>query len=109
MRRVLRSGGIAGVRDPAWGACIREPATPRLRAAHELRMRLFQHHGASPFCAPHHRRLMLEAGFARTDTTVVQGSEGSAMSDFVRFDAERRIASLRTVSRDAIALGWADQ
>ena len=28
LRRVLRPGGVAGVRDPDWGASLRAPTTP---------------------------------------------------------------------------------
>ena len=33
MRRVLKTGGVIGVRDPDWAVCISAPASPRWSAA----------------------------------------------------------------------------
>jgi SAM-dependent methyltransferase len=67
MRRVLRPGGIVGVKDPDYGTLLLEPSTPLMRDAMALYRRVSVVNGASPFYARHQRRLLLEAGFARSD------------------------------------------
>ena len=69
MRRVLRPGGFAGVRDSDWGARLHAPATPLLEKWYALTIRVRQCNGGDPFMGRHHRRLLLEAGFARAEAT----------------------------------------
>ena len=77
MRRVLRPGGIAGVRDCDWGGRIHAPATPLLEEWYALTVRVRQRNGGDPFMGRHHRRLLLEAGFARAEATVSVSSAGT--------------------------------
>jgi ubiquinone/menaquinone biosynthesis C-methylase UbiE len=49
LRRVLRPGSLAGVRDPDWGASLHAPATPLLDQWIALRVRVRQHNGGDPF------------------------------------------------------------
>jgi SAM-dependent methyltransferase len=65
MKRVLSPGGVVGVADDDVGTTLWEPGTPLLGEALGLLTRLIQHHGGDPYAARHHRRLLLEAGFAR--------------------------------------------
>jgi SAM-dependent methyltransferase len=72
MRRVLRPGGIAGIRDPDNGGRILAPAIPLLEQWYELALKIRQHNGANPFMARNHRRLLLDAGFARAEATCIR-------------------------------------
>lgn len=65
IRRVLKPGGIVGVRDEDWRTVLLEPSNPLLERALELLFRIWQHNGGNPFYPRHLRRLMLEAGFGR--------------------------------------------
>jgi SAM-dependent methyltransferase len=67
IRRVLRPGGVLGVCDDDHGACLWEPSTPGIRRLHALWLRAIEHGGGDPYRARHQRRLLLEAGFARTE------------------------------------------
>ncbi len=67
MRRVLRPGGITGLKDPDYGTLLLEPSTPLVRDAMTLYRRVATVNGASPYYARHQRRLLLEAGFARSE------------------------------------------
>jgi ubiquinone/menaquinone biosynthesis C-methylase UbiE len=80
MRRVLRPGGIAGVRDPDAGAGFLTPATPLLEQSRLLWIRVLQHNGA-PFVGRDHRRLLLEAGFVRAEASAFAESAGSPRGD----------------------------
>lgn len=67
VRRILKPGGIFGVRDPDYSTWRMEPATQGLGEFVDLVRRVQELNGGSPFYAPRQRRLLLEAGFARTE------------------------------------------
>ena len=46
LRRVLRPGGVVGVRDPDWGADLFTPATPIVEQWWAVRRRIMQHNGS---------------------------------------------------------------
>src|SRR5262249_25721680 len=58
MRRVLRRGGVVGIRDGEVGAEVLVPLTPHLARWQELWLRVLAHNGASPLYARHQRRLL---------------------------------------------------
>jgi SAM-dependent methyltransferase len=107
LRRVLRPGGVVGVRDPDWGSRLFVPATPLLEEWDAVRVRVRQHSGGDPFMARHHRRLLLEAGFARA----VAGAsvEGAGSPEETRRRAAFDQAALQGLGRTALAEGWLDQ
>ncbi|HLZ25375.1 MAG TPA: methyltransferase domain-containing protein [Ktedonobacterales bacterium] len=65
MRRVLRPGGVVGIRDPDNATELLAPTTPLLDESYHLRLRVRQHQGGSPFYARQQRALLLQAGFSR--------------------------------------------
>jgi ubiquinone/menaquinone biosynthesis C-methylase UbiE len=67
MRRVLRPGGVVAVRDTDWASIVIAPTVPRVRRCIDLVARAMVHRGSSPYYAPQQRRLLLEAGFERTE------------------------------------------
>lgn len=66
MRRVLKSGGVAGIYDPDYETMLQAPSTPGSQELNML-MRRFSEENASPYYARHQRQYLLEAGFARTE------------------------------------------
>jgi SAM-dependent methyltransferase len=80
IRRVLHPGGVAGVRDLDYGASLLSPMTPLLQEWLALRSRVREHHGRDSFVGRHHRRLFLDAGFARAEAKMSVHSPGSAGS-----------------------------
>jgi len=64
-RRVLTPQGVVGISDIDWGTVLWEPATPLLADARALLLRVRASTG-SPFYARHQRRLLSDAGFARS-------------------------------------------
>jgi SAM-dependent methyltransferase len=107
MRRVLRPGGVVGVRDVDWGGNLFVPATPLLEQWHAMRVRVRQHIGGDPFMGRHHRRLLLEAGFARAEATASVSSAGTPGE--TRRTAAFQKALLEGLARTAVAEGWMDQ
>jgi ubiquinone/menaquinone biosynthesis C-methylase UbiE len=107
LRRVLRPGSIAGIRDPDFATILYAPVTPLLEQWLALRVRVRQHNGGDPFLARHYRRLLLEAGFARAEAGASIDSAGSTK------EARRHAAFLKAqlwgVARTALAQGWTEQ
>ena len=66
MRRVLKSGGVAGIYDPDYATMLFTPSVPGLEELNQLMLR-FSEENASPYYARHQRHYLLEAGFARTE------------------------------------------
>jgi len=66
MHRVLKAGGIIGVRNVDQGTNIYSPTDPLLDQAHALYFERWKHIGGDPFGARHSRALLREAGFVNT-------------------------------------------
>ncbi|HZU77229.1 MAG TPA: methyltransferase domain-containing protein [Dehalococcoidia bacterium] len=67
VRRVLKPGGVLGVADGDWGTELIAPPLPSVARLHELQVRVRRHNGGDPFYARNLRRLLHEAGFARSE------------------------------------------
>jgi SAM-dependent methyltransferase len=63
--RVLRPGGIVGVRDLDWGGRIHSPMTPLLEEWYALTVKIRERNGGNPFMGRLQRGLLVEAGFVR--------------------------------------------
>ena len=107
LRRVLRAGGIAGVRDPDFATALHVPMTPLLQQWLALRVRVRQHNGGDPFLSRRYRRLLLEAGFARAEASAFVDSAGTH-GEIQRHAAFLK-AQLQGVARTAVAQGWMDR
>jgi ubiquinone/menaquinone biosynthesis C-methylase UbiE len=107
MRRVLRPGGVVGVRDCDWGGRIHAPMTPLLEQWYAVTVRIRQRNGGDPFMGRHHRRLLLDAGFARTQASVSVWTAGTP--EETRHCAAFLKASLQGLAPTALAEGWIDQ
>ena len=104
--RVLRPGGVIGIRDPDEGATLFAPATPLLVEARDLEMRLRQHFGSDPTYARNQRRLLLEAGFVHPEAQAVVLAWGTP--SLARESAAGWLRRLAGPSGGAtlVALGW---
>jgi ubiquinone/menaquinone biosynthesis C-methylase UbiE len=107
VRRVLRPGGIAGVRDCDWGGRIHAPMTPLLEQWYAITVRVRQRNGGNPFMGRHHRQLLLDAGFARADARVSVWTAGTL--EETRRGVSFLKAQLYGFARTALAEGWMDQ
>ena len=104
LRRVLRPGGVIGIRDPDLGALLHTPTTPLLETWLTLRVRVRQHNGGDPFIGRRHRALLQQAGFVAVEAGATVTSAGSAET------LARHRAFLQAqwvgIARNALALGW---
>jgi ubiquinone/menaquinone biosynthesis C-methylase UbiE len=106
IRRVLGPDGIVGVSEPDFATQVIAPATPLLEQSLALIYRAMQHNGVNPHLGRHHRRLLLEAGFARAEAMASANSSGSLAA--CRQLAAFRRAQLQSAGRTALAEGWVD-
>jgi SAM-dependent methyltransferase len=104
LRRVLRPGGVIGVRDPDFGAVLYAPMTPLLQRWLELRVRVRQYNGGDPFLGRHHRRLLLDAGFVDVSARACVDSAGTP--ETVQRHAAFLKAQLVGLARTAVAQSW---
>jgi SAM-dependent methyltransferase len=107
LRRVLRPGGIVGLRDPDWGVELFTPEMPLLEQFLALPARVRQHNGSDPFFGRQQRRCLFVAGFARAEAGASVSSAGSP--DQARLRATWYRAQLEGFARTALAEGWIDQ
>lgn len=107
VRRVLRPGGLVGLRDPDLGAHLVAPTTPLLQQWIDLRIRVRKHDGGDSSRGRYHRGLLLEAGFARAKAMASVSSAGSA--EETRRAAAFEKAQFDGLSRTALAEGWLEQ
>lgn len=110
IRRVLRPGGIAAIKDPYYPAFTFRPALPAIRRYEELESKVRKHNGASDSYAGDLRASLLEAGFQRTQAeagilTVAGGAGGSPLFRVIRENQVREPAFHDTV----IEQGWATE
>ena len=109
MGRVLKSGGVIGIRNVDHGGRIIVPANQGLEDYYDLHERIWKHHGSDLRLGRHLRSLLRQAGFIRI--------EGSASYDYAGTLAETRALALSQIARikstssfdEAIEAGWVDR
>jgi ubiquinone/menaquinone biosynthesis C-methylase UbiE len=107
VRRVLRAGGVLGLRDVDVATAVRWPTTPKFELFHDLRMRAFALQGIDGRTGRKHRQLLLEAGFERAETRAV--TEGGGSPAGVREHARFLLNTFEGIARIALEQGWVDQ
>lgn len=110
IRRVLKPGGIAAIKDPYYPAFTFRPALPAIRRYEELMSKVRTHSGASDTYAADLRACLLESGFQRTEaeagTLTVQGRDPvTPLFRLIRENQLREPAVRNTV----IEQGWATE
>ncbi|MEM7226753.1 MAG: class I SAM-dependent methyltransferase [Pseudomonadota bacterium] len=109
MRRVLKPGGVVGIRCIDLGGTLIAPADAALERAHDIWGKYREHCGGDPFMGRRLRAVLSQAGFAR--------AVGSASSE--TWGTPQLAQSMMLVLIDeftgpkiaqaAIQMGWADQ
>ncbi len=107
VRRILRPGGVLGLRDPDVATTVRWPMTPEFERFLELRMRAFQLQGTDGQAGRKHRQLLLEAGFAHAQSQAVTwgGGEAETLGPSVRF-LRSQLDGFGRIAREH---GWAQE
>ena len=110
LRRVLKPGGFAAIKDPYYPAFTFRPRLAVIERFGELMAKARAHSGASDAYAADLRACLLEAGFARTQAeagteTPAGIGDGPPMLSFVMVHQLRERAFRDTV----LAQGWATE
>jgi SAM-dependent methyltransferase len=112
-RRVLRPGGLLGVRDCDWESGVFWPQLPDVELAAQLYARVWRHNGGHPTCGRRLRAWLGEAGFARIETSASfrwdasQDGSASGSRAFGELLAHRLL--LPNLAGPIVANGWADE
>jgi ubiquinone/menaquinone biosynthesis C-methylase UbiE len=106
IRRVLAHGGLLGLHEDDWGAYLWEPHDPLIELAMDLIFKVMKHNGGDPY---YQRRLLREAGFARTVGSASVG--GCGTPEATRAWAEAVIGHNRAPAfvQTVLEQGWADE
>lgn len=91
LRRVLRPGGVLGVRDCDWGSAVFWPPDAAVARGAALYARVWAHNGGQPDCGRRLRALLRGAGLTGVETSASFRWDGSkeASRSFSRLLAER--------------------
>ncbi len=109
MHRVLRAGGVAGIRTIDVGGQLLAPPMPELEAYFALKDRVWQHHGSDRRLGRHLRRVLRQAGFVRVEASASYDCYGTASE--VEAFALSEMARIRSTPAfdEAVAAGWIDR
>jgi ubiquinone/menaquinone biosynthesis C-methylase UbiE len=107
--RVLKPGGLVGVRESDMGSAIRAPHDPIVEQWVQLYYRFWQHNGGDPFMARNNRQLLREAGFTDIMATALTECRGDVEAMQYWGEGLARLTLEPTFADRVIALGWADR
>ncbi len=110
--RVLKPGGIAGVRTAEWGTMIWGSDEPLLNEYTSLYLKHRQYSGGDPFIGRRLRALLREAGFVNTQFSASCSSGRQVeTSESIKAGIEATISEWVSpnIREVALRLGWADE
>ena len=115
LRRVLRPGGVVGLRDGDFGAggvggaVVSVPVDALVEEAYALYVRLWRHKGGDPCLGRRHRTLLHEAGFAPVEAGATAMAVGTAEAARRAGEAMARHFIDEGAGSEMLALGWVDR
>lgn len=109
MYRVLKPGGLVGIRSPDMGATLYAPSDEVMDRAYEIMVKYRQHIGASLFVARRFRALLQEAGFVRTIGSSLSEDWGTHEQTQAIVPVVLEAWASPKIAQTAIQMGWADQ
>ena len=110
MRRVLRPGGVAAIKDPYYPAFVFRPQTPEIVLFQELMARWQKHNNASTTYSADLRAHLLAAGFSRTLASAGMESVAGAGQDAMvfRMILENQVKE-QSFRETVLQQGWATE
>jgi ubiquinone/menaquinone biosynthesis C-methylase UbiE len=107
LRRVLRPGGVLGVRDCDWASGVYAPAHADVARAVALYEQIWRYNGGHPDCGRHLRAWLQEAGFAHVRTSASFRWDGSAAESRAFGELLGHRLTLPNFVAPALTNGWA--
>jgi ubiquinone/menaquinone biosynthesis C-methylase UbiE len=104
INRVLKPGGIVGVRDDDQGGMVLAPADPKMEKVVDLLKKIIRAGGGDPFVGRRHRQLLREAGFTRVVGSASTECDGTLQSTTTRGDLAA--ALLDHMTETVVKSGW---
>jgi SAM-dependent methyltransferase len=108
LRRVLRPGGVLGVRDCDWDSGVYAPVNPDVARAVALYDQVWRGNGGHPAAGRHLRGWLRAAGFTRVHTSASFRWDGSAADARAFGELLGHRFTLPNLVEPALANGWAD-
>jgi ubiquinone/menaquinone biosynthesis C-methylase UbiE len=105
IKRVLRPGGIAGIRAPDMEGLLLSSTDPLVRRSYGLWPKLIEHNGGNPYVGKDLRALLHQAGFVRVQ--MAASYECRDTVEAVRAWASTVVAALSTVAPQLVEAGLA--
>lgn len=105
INRVLKPGGVVGVRDDDQGGFILAPQSPKMERLIELLNRFIRHNGGNPWVGRLHRQLLREAGFNSIIASANCEYDGTIDETVIRGNLASKLVEQMTET--IIQQGWA--
>jgi ubiquinone/menaquinone biosynthesis C-methylase UbiE len=84
MRRVLKPGGVVGIREEDHGAHVIYPDNPLIAEAFDLYRKYWKQNGGDPYLPRRYKEILREAGFMRIEVTASAPIQAT-MEDTINF------------------------
>jgi SAM-dependent methyltransferase len=104
-RRVLKRGGVVGVRDDDLGSLISSPTNPDMDRVIELLGKIMQRSGGNPYVGRTHRNLLRKGGFMRVRGFASSECDGTLETTRTRGDLGATL--LEHMAEEIVTLDWA--
>jgi SAM-dependent methyltransferase len=108
LRRVLRPGGVIGVRDCDWASGVFAPDDDAVAEAMALYERVWRQNGGHPRCGRYLRGLLGAAGFAEIRTSASFRWDGSAEESRAFGELLAHRLALPNFAGPIVESGWCD-
>lgn len=109
MRRVLKPGGVIGVREPDFAGFLVAPTDPLIDGAFDLYVRFRQDNGGDPYIGRRLREFVRRAGFVRTRGSAAYECWGTEEETSYIVDVLLAELAGPRVAGHAVQRGWADE
>jgi ubiquinone/menaquinone biosynthesis C-methylase UbiE len=106
IHRVLKPGGVIGLREEDTAGFIISPFTPKFGELMKLYVKTWKHNGGDPYFARRQRAVLNEAGFVRVEASASAESYGTPES--TRKMGEMMADYMHTHLETAVQLKWVD-
>ncbi len=109
MRRVLKPGGLIGIRDADFAGLLVWPPCEAIQKVHDIYWKVVQHYGRTSGFSRDARAILREAGFVRCVGLAFYEYLGTPEDTRAYADLEIRFTEQQPYYRVALEQGWIDE